>query len=224
MFKNHKLLFIFSLLIFLLCCTKKIFRRIEVKGVLMDYFTNQPIPSSVTVSGYTGKESDPWKELKTEDTDQNGSFEIRTSAVKEGKYLLHFRGKKAFPFKNIPENTGQIYSIAIRDGSTKDLGQLFESTHTFYCKATVTHTSSLPYDFYISDPFPTDNYIHFNGCPTGAVNSFVYYRGITKKEYEDNNHNFIFHYGLIGPSITGGGTISMPIQNNKDTVYANIEY
>ncbi|MBL7911422.1 MAG: hypothetical protein JNJ41_10245 [Bacteroidia bacterium] len=224
--KKLKLLFLFFTVTVLVCCAKKLFFHVEVKGTVMDYFSNKPIPSTIKLYGLY-KTADPGyseKLLETVSTDGNGNFKIRTKAMKSEKYFIIFQGKTTYNYNNLPENVGHIYDISIEPKKTKDFGQLFESTHTFYCKAIITHTSSLPYDFYISDPFPVSNTISFHNCPTGTSNTFTYFRGLSKTEYEESNHTFIFHYGLSGPSIVGGGTISLPIQNNKDTVYTTIEY
>lgn len=130
---------------------------------------------------------------KTVNTDGNGNFTIKTNAV----------------------------AIKISDGSTKDFGQIFESTHTFYCIVTINHTSGLPYDFYITMPYDRSIWYKYPSAPT---NTFVHNIEYTKTDYEKNNHNYIFQYNLIGPSIVGSGSISVSIQNNKDTIYATINY
>lgn len=217
---KKNIIFIFAfLLLTLWCCKKKLFAKVEVKGTLTDYFTNQPIQSSVSLAGNDGNEKNaqPAISLKTIVTDANGNFSIKSSAVKTGNYYLSFHSINMNSIKGWYENVGKINKVKISEKTTKDFGQLFESTHTFYCKVTLNYTSGLDNDFMIYLPY--DKGIKYN--KTNAF--FTTYVEYSKDQYESNLHNYLLNYILIGPSFSQNITLSIPI-TNKDTVYASINY
>lgn len=123
--------------------------------------------------------------------------------------------------KGWQDNLGVIDNIKIGKGETKDLGDIFESTHTFYCIGTIKHVSGKPYDFYIDLPYNKN--VFFKNS-SAATNTFTHYVEYTRSDYEKKVGNYVFVYHLTGPSITGGAQVTIPIPPGKDTVYTTIEY
>ncbi len=191
----------------------------------MDYFTNQPINSSVNLSADDGnqKNAQPAFSLKTVNSDESGNFSIKSTAARTGNYFLFFHSLQNNTINQRPLSTGKIMWVKISDNSTKDFGQIFEATHTFYVVITLNNTSGQHWDFIIRPPFNRDAFVY--PYPTPLNTQFVYSIEYSKEEFETNNHNFKFGYELIeqNSSNQSGGSVSIPI-TSKDTVYTTINY
>jgi hypothetical protein len=229
---NLYILIILTFVLFSLSCRKKIFRHVTIKGTLIDYFNNRPIPSDLIFLGYTGnkKYSEETMNLKTASTDDQGVFEIKTRAAKTGEYILNFRGKTKDPLmisltqnNNLTPNNGTTNKITIKDGQTLDLGQIQKSKHTFFCVITLNNNSGNPYDFFAATDF--NSIFAKSPFPTTPGTKILHFREYTKEEFEKNNHNYILNYQCIeqNSSNQSGGSVTIPILNN-DTVFVTINY
>jgi hypothetical protein len=209
-----------ALLTFMLGCKKSLFGKVEVKGRLVDYFTNQPVAASVKLGGDDNnqKNAQPAIILATVKTDNDGTFTIKDKAVKSGQYYLSFQGISQNGSTSAFDAAGKIDKFSIAKNGSKDFGTLYETTHTFYCKITLNYTSNVNNDIYID--YIGGNLIYFpSGVNTQTTTVVKYF----KSDYESHNHNFDFTYLLLGPSVNHRYSVSVPILS-EDTVYTTINY
>jgi predicted component of type VI protein secretion system len=108
-------------LVILAACQKKAFKKVTVTGRILHASTGLPF-QKVKVCLYANDVHDASSyavntiELRCTETDDNGSFKIRSSASKVTIYYLRVDGKKV--------QVANYDSFSIKDNTTKDLGDV----------------------------------------------------------------------------------------------------
>jgi hypothetical protein len=183
-------------------CKKKLFKHVAVQGRMLNYITKSPLTANVYVSAYEARGSRNSVDLGHTQTGNDGSFSIRTSAVRTGKYYIDIIGSQ-------PLYGGEFI---IPDGSTKDFGDVLAGQFTFICKVTIVPVSTSAIDF----PFLETGALHFNA---GTATQFVTTQTI--KAYDFSN---VF---TIAFDTSGTRTFrKIPISSStpQDTLFTTINY
>jgi hypothetical protein len=201
-----KRLFIFlSFSLLITYCTKKMFRRVEVKGRLLHFFTKRPIDSDVylvTDNNFSGRSKSV--QLASTKTNSEGYFTLKGKASKAPDYYLNI------------SDENQVRSVNTKEGGTTDLGEIYTGSQTFFCKVTLIPDSGKCLEYYGNT---TLNFAQ------GTYTTFIC--SVTKTWQDRYSLVFPISYKTFNcgsqNQITNGYNNSIPI-TNADTLKYTIHY
>jgi len=191
-------------LVFLFSCNqKKWFDKITLKGSVIDWFNQEPLPSTIVVNAekaYTSKLD--YVGITSFASNEDGTFERTIKAAKTGRYFIHITRPGS--------NVDFWFQPRISDGGTYDFGAL-DVAHDFTCRVTMTYTSNLGAAMRLGNGY----------TPHGSAQT-DYVLKYTKKDFDKNNGQFVLPY-TISYVTTKNYTVLIPI-TDKDTLSTEIFY
>jgi hypothetical protein len=185
------------------CNQKKWFENITLKGSVIDWFNQEPLPSTVVVSAqraYTSRQN--MINIATFATAEDGNFERTFRAAKTSRYIIHI----VKPGSNVNFQ----FQASIPYGHTYDFGTL-DVAHDFICHVTITYTSNTGAAMRLGNGY----------TPHGSAKT-DYALKYTKKDFDKNNGQFVLPYS-ISYGATTNYTVLIPI-TDKDTLSTEIFY
>ena len=186
--------------IFFTFCTKRVFYHVGIKGTLIDFFTSQPVKAHLEL--YTQQPALLSKSsiLKTTDTKDDGSFELKSKAIWKKEYYLDYK---------LDDNSlsGLIFGGRIENKDNIDLGTVF-TDHKFNCALTLnsisSNTLSLIYLSKIITLQPGTNTLFFHSTQ------------YSKSLFEKNNSNYIIEYIIDSSNTNYYRNLKIPISSSSN--------
>ncbi len=186
-----------SLLVF---CQRRTFVHVKIKGVLIDYFANQPIMAELQLQTDNPSLFNKSGVLKKIETKNDGSFDLKSRAIWKKEYYLGFIAKDS-------SISGFVFGGKIENNSTVELGTIYPE-HRFNCLLTLNSISSNT--LHISNY--SNNYIYYPGTNKTITHSTFY----SKDVFESQNHNYIINYSIDSAFASYYRSLKIPIINNSN--------
>lgn len=182
-FRSNILLLGAFLFLFLISCERKPFRKVEVKGRILNYYTGQPISTGVALRSdnkFSG--SSDGISIGGATSDKEGYFVIKGRASKASTYYLSFDG-----------GYGKT-SVDVKENQVTDVGNFYSGSYTLNVKVTLIPDSGKCFrSLYPSFSFPA-----------GTNTVFVFQ---TEKKLPDSSFYYAFGYSSY-PCISKPGNYS----------------
>ena len=202
--------FLISVLLFYFC-QKKIFKNIEAHGRIVNYITNQPISTDITLrtADATSAKNLPYVDLYKTNSSGDGTFHFKTKASRRDKYDLYI-GQSSYQYAQ---------DISLKEGSNTDLGEILIGDYTFNCQVTIVPVTSSSIEFYQSVGMTSPGYTFAPGTSTVFTHSTKY----SISEYQANGNNYKLGYKIFPGSVTTYSYVNIPI-NSSNTLSVTINY
>lgn len=203
----RKIICLAVLVFILFSCQKKARGYVEVKGRVLDYFTHDPISTTVELRANDIHESnyqlrDAAILLSSSGTKADGSFDLRSKPSKDSEYYLWVT--KVTSLKpNLKEN------------SVNDLGNIYGGSHTFSCSISFIPRSD--------SSLTVGNLVFSAGTYTQVMITAKY--GV--HEYEGNKHNFCVGYETTCkylPNYSTNNSVCVPIVDLNSILTTTVYY
>jgi hypothetical protein len=156
-------------LLSLSCCEKKLFHRVNVKGRILNYYTGQPISTTVfLVSDNNFSGSSKSVGIGSATSNEGGYFSIEGKASKANSYFLSCQG------------IATEMRIDVKEDEVTDIGTLYGGSYTLNIKLTLISDSGKCFkSSYPSFSFPvgTNTVVVFqkeNNSPGDSLYYFGY--------------------------------------------------
>lgn len=190
-------------------CQKKLFKKVELHGRVLNFITKAPINASITLYGNYSSSNQTSTFLGSTNTNGDGTFSLKTPAAVHEKYDLRITDNISLTLNP---------NVSLKDNSDIDIGTLFMGTFTFNCKITINPIDGSAIDILFAGANATN--IHFNA---GTSTSFKTFQTYDYSAYHQNNNSFPIRYRKYPVGVAKDTTVFVPAPN-QDTLSVTINY
>ncbi len=191
-------------------CQKKLFKTVEGHGRIVNYITNEPIQTDITLrsADATSAKNLPYVDLYKFNSKSDGTFHFKTRASRRDKYDLYI-GQTSYQYAQY---------IDLKQGSDAELGDVLIGDYTFNCQVTLIPVTSSAIDFYQTVGM-SQGYYFVAGTATVFTHSTKY----SIKDYETYKHNYQLGFKIFPGGVTTYSFVNIPI-NSSNTLSVTINY
>lgn len=212
--KRNKIIFtIFICVLPFLFCQRKLFKKIDIQGRLVNFITNEPISTKIVLKHRDASTAKDVPYLTYDDTNSNsdGTFNFKGRAAKTTSYYLLIGDEP---------NEYQKYEkyIKVNEGAITNLGDVPYGDFTFSCQITLNPISTSSISIY-----PGRGKGQTYNFPAGTYTTFTQTSNYTISDYEGSGNRYVILYNTIQSGTTTNSVISLPIMGTN-TLSTTINY
>lgn len=204
-----------------ICCQKKIFGNVEVKGRLVHFYTGLPTTGKVTLFADNVHSSSSCAPesilLATAQAGTDGNFTLKSKLSKGKNYYLHINDWRFYDYQT------EQSAISISKNKETNLGDIIAGEMTFICKIKIVSVSGKSLWLFKTD---SNNFTYY--APGSPETTVVQVQNFDAKGFKELHHSFplklkIDNYNSSDYYILADKIIYVPI-NSSDTLNYTINY